>query len=78
MSHVVFAAPSIRRYHLLERFARELTARGHRVTVLCVDPVDFTFWSTQGLATTRVRAEAPGTTRAPLTELAENDCQLAG
>ena len=40
MSHVVFAAPSIRRYHLLERFARELTARGHRVTVLCADPVD--------------------------------------
>lgn len=78
MSHVVFAAPSIRRYHLLERFDRELTARGHRVTVLCFDSVDFTFWSAQGLAATRVRAEAPTTTRAPLSEFAETDCQLAG
>lgn len=78
MSHVVFAAPSIRRFHLLERFARELTSRGHRVTVLCFDPVDFTFWSTQGLAAMQVLAETPIATRAPLPEIAEVDCRLAG
>jgi len=76
MSHVVLAAPSIDRFHLLERFGRELTSRGHRVTVLCLDPVGFSFWSTQGLPTTLIPAGPPTATRAPLREFAEIDCRL--
>src|SRR5262245_63093671 len=78
MGHIVFTAPEFERYHLLERLARELRGRGHRVTVLCLDRVDFTFWSAQGLACVRIHPGDPLPTRAPLQELAEDDCRRAG
>lgn len=78
MGHILFAAPGIRRYHLHERLARELRTRGHRVTVLCTDAVEFGFWSAQAMATLFVRPTRPEATRAPLRELAQNDCLLAG
>lgn len=78
MGHVLFAAPGIRRFHLHERLQRELRARGHRVTVLCTDPVEFAFWSAQAMATVYVRPGRPEPSAAPLAELAAIDCQRAG
>ena len=78
MGHIVFAAPSIARFHLHERVARALRNRGHRVTVLATDPVGFGFYSAQGLPTWQVK---PGLTRGlstPLDSFAEHDCHLAG
>ena len=78
MGHIVFAAPSIARFHLHERVARALRNRGHRVTVLATDPVGFEFYSAQGLPTWQVK---PGLTRGlstPLDSFAEHDCHLAG
>ncbi|MBK8095718.1 MAG: hypothetical protein IPK26_01340 [Planctomycetes bacterium] len=74
----MFAAPGIRRFHLHERVARELTARGHRVTLVTVDPVAATFWSAQGLSTLRVAPATPAAHRYPTRELAANDCLLQG
>src|SRR5262245_52142236 len=73
MGHIVFAAPGIDRFHLLERLARELQSRGHRLTVLCTDPVAFTFWSTQGLSAALAAPSPPQPLHAPLRELAEVD-----
>jgi hypothetical protein len=58
MGHIVFAAPSIRRFHLHERLRRDLLRRDHRVSVLCCERTSFTFWREQVaavdlLATTR-------------------------
>lgn len=78
MGHILFAAPGIRRFHLHERLARELRTRGHRVTVMCPDPVEFAFWSAQAMATVHVRPGRPEPSQAPLQELAETDCLLAG
>ncbi len=78
MGHIVLAAPPIARFHLLERYARECTARGHRVTALCLDPVSFTFWSAQGMSARAVRQARPGRTSAPLEEIASADCLLSG
>lgn len=78
MAHVMFAAPGIRRFHLHERVARELTAHGHRVTVLTVDPVAATFWSAQGLPTLRIAPATPTDHRCPTRELAADDCRLQG
>ncbi|GAB4152477.1 MAG: hypothetical protein Fur0037_21240 [Planctomycetota bacterium] len=78
MGHVLLAAPGIRRYHLHERLARELRTRGHRVTALCTDPVEFGFWTAQGmpaLLARPCRGEVPGI---PARELAEVECRLAG
>src|SRR5262245_53137642 len=73
MGHIVFAAPEIERFHLLERLARELQSRGHRLTVLCLDAVAFTFWSTQGLSAALAAPGPPQPLRVPLHELAEVD-----
>lgn len=78
MGHIVFAAPSIARFHLHERVARALRSRGHRVTVLATDPVGFAFYSAQGLPAWQVK---PGPSRGlatPLDSFAEQDCLLAG
>ena len=75
MGHIVFGAPGIDRYHLVERLARELRSRGHRVTVLSLDAAEHEFWSAQGLAATRVEPGEPDAGRAPLRELAEIDCR---
>ncbi|HEB53959.1 MAG TPA: hypothetical protein ENI87_11960 [bacterium] len=47
MGHIVFAAPDLGRFHLLERLRRELLRRRHRVTVLCSDRRRLTFWRAQ-------------------------------
>ena len=44
MGHVLAAAPGVERFHLVDRWLRELTARGHRTEVLCVDEADFLFY----------------------------------
>ncbi len=59
MGHIVFGAPGVDRYHLIERLVRELSSRGHRSTVLCFDAAEFAFWAAQGLATVRVAPGAP-------------------
>jgi hypothetical protein len=76
MGHVVFADPGIRRFHLHERLARELRSRGHRVSVLCVDPVAATFWSCQDLGVTRVQPVRPTATQVPVERFAALDCRL--
>ena len=50
MGHVLFGAPSVEHYTLLDELARELMARGHRVTILAGDPLAFEFYSRQALA----------------------------
>jgi len=47
MGHIVFAAPSIRRFHLHHRLRRDLLRRGHRVSILCTERTEFTFWREQ-------------------------------
>lgn len=47
MAHFVFAAPGIDRFALHERLRRELLRREHRVTVLCGERREFTFWRQQ-------------------------------
>lgn len=78
MSHVVFAAPDIERWHLHERLGRELRARGHRTTLLCVDPVAFTFFAAQDAAAVMVLPGEAMPTEAPLWDLARDDCRWHG
>lgn len=73
MGHIVFGAPGVDRFHLIERLARELRSRGHRATVLCLDAAEFEFWSAQGLAVTRIAPGVPDAGRVPLELLAEAD-----
>lgn len=47
MGHIVFAAPSISRFHLHHRLRRDLLRRGHRVSILCTERTRFTFWREQ-------------------------------
>lgn len=76
MGHVVLAAPGIEHFHLVERLVRELAARRHGVTLLCLEPVDHTFWTCQGLPAALVLRSRPMAMRAPLCELAAADCLL--
>lgn len=75
MGHIVFPAPGFDRFHVIDRLTRELATRGHRLTILCLDPVARTFWSTQGLPTVYVPPGRPIATRAPLEEFAAIDCK---
>lgn len=81
MGHVLAAAPGVERFHLVDRWLRELTARGHRTEVLCVDEADFVFWSAQGHASSFVAPETQAAAiadlraRMPLLEFAEIDCR---
>lgn len=75
MSHIVFAAPGVDRFHLIERLTRELQSRGHRATVLCIDAAEFEFWSAQGMAATRIAPGHPDPMRVPVRELAELECR---
>lgn len=59
MGHIVFAAPSIRRFHLHERLRRDLLRRDHRVSILCADRTRFTFWREQ-VAAVDLLAAGPG------------------
>ena len=45
MGHILFGAPSLQHYHLHDHLASALRSRGHRVTVLAADPLDFEFFS---------------------------------
>lgn len=81
MGHVLAAAPNPERFHLVDRWLRELVQRGHRTEVLCVDAIDFAFWSAQGHAATQVApgpANAAASARVPLRELAALDCRRLG
>ncbi len=78
MGHIVFAAPSVQRFHLHERLARKLQSRGHRVTVLSGDPVSHRCYASQGFAAVDLRPGRPIESRLPLDEFALQDCQLAG
>ncbi|MCA8943870.1 MAG: hypothetical protein KDB80_15005 [Planctomycetes bacterium] len=80
MGHIVFAAPTIGRFHLHDVLARQLMRRGHRVTVLAADPVTECFYRAQGMRThllplRRATAELRGM---PLGSNALRDCRLAG
>lgn len=75
MGHIVVSAPGIERFHLLERLTRELRMRSHRVTMLCLDATEDTFWRAQGFPTQLARPEHPIETDAPLPALAEDDCR---
>lgn len=63
MGHIVFAAPSIGRFHLHHRLRRDLLRRGHRVSILCTDRTRFTFWRQQvsdvDLIEPRIRQDCP-------------------
>jgi len=64
MGHIVFAAPPIADFHLHERLRRDLQRRGHRVSVLCAERHEFTFWREQfadvhALPSTRARGDVP-------------------
>lgn len=81
MGHVLALAPNLERFHLVDRWLRELVQRGHRTEVLCVDEVDFVFWCAQGHATSRVAPSSSETSvaaRVPLRELAALDCRRRG
>ena len=81
MGHVLAAAPGVERFHLVDRWLRELTARGHRTEVLCVDEADFLFWSAQGHSSSLVSPQTNAAAKAdlrlqvPLREFAELDCR---
>ena len=77
MAHICFAAPAIRRFHLHERLARALQSRGHRVTILCPDPVEAAFYSEQGVPALRP-PPAPAPSDLPLTEFGMLDRFAAG
>lgn len=48
MAHILFGSPGISQFHLHDRVARVLTARGHRITVLAADPHQEAFYRAQG------------------------------
>ncbi|MCY2957425.1 MAG: hypothetical protein NT107_10345 [Planctomycetota bacterium] len=74
MGHIAVSAPGIEHFQLLERTTRELRARGHRVTMLCLDSITATFWAAQGLPVALVRRETAVHSDAPLRAYAEDDC----
>ncbi len=79
MGHVLFAAPSIERFHLHERLARALQRRGHRVTVLAADPVTRRCYGLHGLPSIVLAPERPlADSPLDLSELAVRDLRLAG
>ena len=78
MGHILFGAPSLAHYHLHDQLAAALKARGHRVTFLAPDALDFEFYSSQGQAAHALRRGAPLPTHVPIREFALVDCLLAG
>lgn len=78
MGHILFAAPSLYRFHLHERLARLLRSRGHRVSVLAADPAAARVWAWQGLPTRELRPGHVVRHRVPLDEFAVRDVLLAG
>jgi len=80
MPHLLFAAPSIDSFQLHDRLADLAMRRGHRVSVLSVEPQERAFWAAQGLPLTDLeRGGGPVDDRVlPMRELAEVDCALAG
>jgi hypothetical protein len=79
MGHVVFAAPAIAHWHLHDRLAHALQRRGHRVTVLCADPMTRAFFDAQALSVRELRFDGRGRgSDLPIEALAEVDVRLAG
>ena len=78
MGHVVFAAPSIARFHLHERLGRKLLSRGHVVEYLCPDPVSFRCHSAHGLAARLLAVGRGAPSRIPIAEFALQQCLLEG
>lgn len=73
MGHIVVSTPGIERFHLLERLTRELRMRSHRVTMLCLDATEATFWRAQGFATEWAQPGQPIPSEAPLAAIADDD-----
>ena len=47
MAHIVFAVPAIGSFRLMERLRTQLQRRDHRVSILCTERSDFSFWREQ-------------------------------
>ncbi|MFK7738812.1 MAG: hypothetical protein AB8H80_00715 [Planctomycetota bacterium] len=47
MTHIALAAPGLDRFQLHFRLRRELLRKGHRITIICLDAADATFWRQQ-------------------------------
>lgn len=80
VSYVLFADPTIRRFHFHDRLAELAMRRGHRVAVLAADATAAAFWQAQALPLQllpRARWRYVGS-EIPVTEFAEHDCRLAG
>lgn len=78
MGQILFALPQIGRFHLLDRLARALSARGHEAAVLAADPVQRDFFDAQEMQVLGLRRQRSAPQDLPLTELAELDARLAG
>lgn len=70
MGHIVLATPGIGRFHLHERLLRWLRQRGHRASVVCVDPVVHRFWRHQDPGTVTLAEPAGPTAAVPIDDLA--------
>ena len=47
MAHIVFAAPAVGSFRLMERLRTQLQRRDQRVSILCAERSDFSFWREQ-------------------------------
>jgi hypothetical protein len=79
MGHILLAAPPIERFHLHEQVSRRLLRRGHRVTLLCTDPVTHRCYDVHGMpARLLAPARRPDAADLPTQELAARDLRLTG
>lgn len=79
MGHILLAAPPIERFHLHEQVSRRLLRRGHRVTLLCTDPVTQRCYDVHGMpARLLAQARRPDPSDLPTQELAARDLRLTG
>lgn len=78
MGSIVIGSPKFGSLHLHERVHRELTRRGHRVTLLFDSPTTARFWQLQGLSSQALMQRPADAMRAPLEEFAAIDARLRG
>jgi hypothetical protein len=77
MASILFAAPGIERWHLIERLARLLQARGHHVTVLATGATGV-FWRAQRLPAWLAGPGGGPAAEFDLAPFAEIDVRLRG
>jgi hypothetical protein len=78
MGQILFALPRIGRFHLLDRLARALVARGHEVAVLTGDRVQRDFFAAQDLSVSDLAPGGAPPSGLPLDELAELEAKRRG